>query len=426
MTQRQRFWLFSALGCLAAFMILTVLASALGFWKERTGDLSAYVTAGTNLWSGEEIYRPLEPRPFTYPPFLAVPFAFFSRLPGIVHRPLWYCLNAFVLIGSFGLINRFAPKWITGRAWVFWTLLFALTLRYVGSVFENQSNDLFILFLAAWAATFFESRREAAGGAMVGLGAAIKATPLLFLPVLLWQRRYVGAAALAAALAVATLLPDLFRPREDGRLWVHAWYSTFVADVSPGEPAPKVGEAWSRTNILNQNLAGTLYRLSTPIEGDGDMEIDASVWNPDRGLLRGITLAAQALVLAVVLWGTRPVRAGIEPRELGYRRFGEVGVVGCGMVLLSPMSSKSHFVILCLPVAFCLLDYLYRGRDRVLGALLLGVLATGPLTTKGIWGRELGNQIQARGAITASALLALAATAYALIRHRKRFVGRAR
>jgi hypothetical protein len=288
----------------------------------------------------------------------------------------------------------------------------------VSSCFENQSNDLFIVLLVALCADAAARAREAASGALAGLGAALKATPLLFLPVFLGQRRWRASLGLVVALGAVTLLPDALRPRPDGQLWAVAWYRTFVRGVAPGEPVAKVGGAWAKTNILNQNLAGTLYRLSTPVVEDGDMQVDASVWRPSPGLLKAVTLAAQLLVLALVAWAAWPgrTRAGAPPADADWRRWGEASAVACGMVLLSPMSSKSHFAILMLPISFCLIECFWRRRSVVLVVHLVLILAFGALTTKGIWGRTLGNDLQAHGTVTWTALFALTGTTYALVR----------
>jgi hypothetical protein len=406
-----------ALGSVVAALVLSLLNARLGFWSERTGDLPVYVRAAERMAEGEEIYRPEDPRPFTYPPFLSLAAYPGSLLPESAQRPFWYCLNALVVLALFHLIRRrrreLAPA---RRSWPFWLLLAVLGGRHVSSVFENQSNDLLIVLLVALCADL-APRRDSRAGAMAGLGAALKATPLLFLPVFLWQRRWAAAAGLVAALAAATLLPDLVFPRNDGGSWVLAWRRAFLPEIRPGWPAAKVGGAWSESNILNQNLAGTLYRLSTPVVEDHDMAVNASLWEADRHLLRGIILLAQAAVFGVLLLATRPRwTRGLDAPEFANRRWGEAGAVACGMLLLSPMSSKSHFAILLLPLGFCLADYLYRRRDPVVLAHLLLVFAAGSLTTKAIWGQRVGNLILARGTVTLCALATLSATAYLLVR----------
>ena len=59
--------------------------------------------------------------------------------------------------------------------------------------------------------------REFGGGLLLGLAAAMKATPLLFLPVLIWQRRWRATGAMILGLSVASVAADLVLPPEDGR-----------------------------------------------------------------------------------------------------------------------------------------------------------------------------------------------------------------
>jgi len=414
-----------------AALVLGVLAVALcfanrawGFWERRNGDLPVYLRAAERMQEGDEIYRPEDRRPFTYPPFLALAPAALAALPAWAHRPVWYCLNALVLVTIVLLVQRHTGRRRrdhrrTGRPWVFWTLMALLAGRHVSSAFENQSNDLWIALAVLLCADAGARGRQAASGAWAGLGAAVKATPLLFAPAFLVQKRWTAMLLVVASAGALTLLPDVVAPREDGRSWAVAWYDAFLAgNVAPGATAGRVGNAWDETNILNQNLAGTLTRLSTPVQGDGNMRIDASVWAPSQTTLRVVILLAQLGVLALLAFGLRP-----GARESSaWRRFGEAGAVACGMVLLSPMSSKSHFCVLVVPFAFLLVDWL-RGRDRVTGLVLLGAALTGTFTTKGLWGRSLGNEILARGPVTWCAFLTLLGAVHVLRRRTSGIAG---
>ena len=71
----------------------------------------------------------------------------------------------------------------------------------------------------------------------------------------------------------------------------------------------------------------------------------------------------------------------------------------CGMVLLSPMSSKSHFCVLLLPATYLALELLEaRTRQRSTLFLWVGIfllVALGSLTSKGILGRTQGNLLLA-------------------------------
>jgi len=84
---------------------------------------------------------------------------------------------------------------------------------------------------------------------------------------------------------------------------------------------------------------------------------------------------------------------GESPRSstIAFPRFAwECSAVLCLMLLVSPMSSKAHYVVLILPCFLVAKLAVERRSGWVL--VLLGVLAvTGPLTAKGLIGREWGD-----------------------------------
>ena len=72
----------------------------------------------------------------------------------------------------------------------FWFFLALLGGRYLLSPLENQSHDLMVMVCILGGVLLGGRGREFGGGLLLGLAAAMKATPLLFLPVLVWQRRW--------------------------------------------------------------------------------------------------------------------------------------------------------------------------------------------------------------------------------------------
>lgn len=413
--KRQRWWI-------AVLVAAVFTAGLIGSLKKGTSELPVYVLAGKRMLAGEPIYRPTEPKPFTYPPFFAVPFIPLGFLASeAMQRAIWYLINVAVLAWIVVTLDRAFTRFRTApngqRApptWLFWCLLAVLAGRHVTSVFENQSHDLLILACVVLASGAGLAIAEPRAGAWAGIGAACKATPALFGPVFVWQRRFRAAVAVAIVAVAVTLLPDLLFPAKHGS-WVGQWYDSFLSKITPGQTASAAG-AWAPWNKLNQNLAGSIYRLSTPVENSGRHLFDVSLWNPDRQSLAWLTVGAQLLVLAVLCWVTRPsLTSRLDAEELRLRRLGEGGAIASAMVLLSPMSSKSHFCVLLLPLAVCLVDVLYRDRDRIVIALLGVVFLTGTLTSKGILGNRLGDQVLARGSVTLCAIVTLAAVSRVLL-----------
>jgi hypothetical protein len=412
-------------------LLLLAVAGLVPFLRKQPSELPVYVLGAERMREGSEIYRTSDAKPFTYPPFFALPFVPLVGLPEGWQRTIWYFVTLAALAGVLVCIWRFAGPELEGsgrtRAW-FWVLLAALCGRHLLAVFENQSHDMLVLLCtAAAAAAWAGSRDRPAGargsawaGAWAGLGAACKATPGLFaLPFLL---RPSWPALLAAGLAgaAATLLPDLLLPRADGRLWVVAWIATMVSGLRPGGVAELSG-TWTAGSILNQSLSGTLYRLTTPVPAGpaSPWEIDAAVVALAPDARRLVVLAGQVLVLIAVAWLARGAAARAAPPERAAAvRFGQAAAVACGMVLLSPMSSKSHFGVLLLPVALALVLACRGVRDPWLRLLLLLVFVAGTLSSKGIVRSRLGNLLLAYGSVTWTAVfgLLLAARSIALLR----------
>lgn len=433
-----------------------------------TAEYPCYSCAADRMRHGEPVYLPShDPRlptaPFTYPPFFAWAFMPLTFLPWTVQKLLWFAVSLAALAMVVRLVARcVAPalpssgQGLGGRGqnlvttdhrpratdhhvpvWIFWGLVLVLVGRYVRAGFEMQSHDILVILLVTLSASAGCRGQEARAGLWAGLAAACKATPLLFVPVFLWQRRFKAAAVLCVTAVAATMVPDVAAPSRDGRLWAVAWYHTCLRQIRPGDTAQSHG-GWPKWNKLNQSLAGTLYRLSElPDAASGDVGMDARLWAPSPPVRVAAILAMQLAVLALLAWGTWPrsasprlntsgtecqgrlVGPGLPDPERAFLRFGEASAVVCAMLLLSPMSSKAHFAVLLLPVSFTLADFLYRRRDPLTGAALVVILLVSSLTVKGIWGTALGDQFLARGSVCWATVACLLATVRTL-RQRQR------
>lgn len=417
---RKRLWM---LPVLLAVMVL-------GGWyfgfraKANDRELPVYVVGGERMAGGAEIYRLGEDaKPFTYPPFAAVPFVPFAKVPVDWQPPLWFAINFVILL----LLVRWLHQWAR-REWAgagpprlvwFWVLTALLGAHHVLSVFSNQSHDLFIagavgLCAAAWC------RGQMMAGGWAGLGAAVKATPLLFLGLFVLRRRPWTVVFTLVFFVGLSLLPDWWFPRTDGRWWLQAWYESVLRGIEVGGVANSPG-AWNSHSYLNQSLSGTLTRLLTPAHGEATfVDVHVALANLSPGVcstvLRVSQLGVLGLIAVGVLGAGRAVAAASDgkaaQRTLG---LGEVAAIVCGMVLLSPQSSKSHFCVWMFPAAF-LVDRLLRGRrDLWLWLLVAGAMLLGPFSAKDLVGREFGNKLLAYGSVTWCTLLLLLAVVRVLL-----------
>ncbi|QDT63676.1 glycosyltransferase family 87 protein [Calycomorphotria hydatis] len=394
---------------------LFIVASVIGYFSKH-GDLHVYLKAADRFWAGEQFYRPDDAPAFTYPPFAILPFLPMSGWNETAQRICYATLNGafFATIGwlLISLTGLTGPSSERSRWWMkgAWIIVGVLSLRFVISPLEYKSNDLFV-FALVMAGVFAWSRdKNLWAGASFGLAAAFKATPLLFLPVLIWQRRFGGAAMLMIALGAATVVPDVVQQSPSGELWAVDWYQKFISKVEVAGAAEADG-AWSRWNPLNQSLSGTVYRLMTPIESNGHDVFNVAMWKGNDSTIKMLTLASKLLVLLAIAWGTWPRNeSALSQAERSFRRCGEAGLVLCGMLLLSPMSSKQHFCVLVVPIVVMTLHVVHERRNSFAIGALAVVFCLGTCTAKDLVGRPWGNFLQAGGAVTFCAVACLMGT----------------
>ncbi|MEM7810208.1 MAG: glycosyltransferase family 87 protein [Planctomycetota bacterium] len=411
----------------AAFAaVVAVVATGVGL-LDKHSELPVYLRAAGRFVAGEQFYRPDEPPAFTYPPFAVLPYRPLLSLPESARGPAYAVVNGLLCGVTAWLIAGLAlpvTSGLTVRTRRVCAVAIALLAgRFVLSPLEYQSNDLFVVAFSVVGVAALSRGRSAGGGASLGLAAAFKATPLLFLPVLVWRRQLLAAAAFGVAMIAATGLPDLWSPADDGRPWAVTWYDAFVSKVEVGN-APEAAGAWTRWNGLNQSLGGTIYRLGTPVEPNGIDVFDVAVVSLTPRTVKLVTLAAAACVLLAVAFATFPRdERDLSPSERRFRRLAEAGVVFAAMLLLSPMSSKQHFCVLAVPITVAVVDVATRRRDPwvIAGLAVIGVC--GSLGGKDLVGREFGNFLQACGTITFATLVALATSAHVVSARQREQIG---
>ncbi|MBL8732982.1 MAG: DUF2029 domain-containing protein, partial [Planctomycetes bacterium] len=135
---RSRLWLLP--------LLLAVLVGGGWYFSYRAQssdrELPVYVRGGERMAAGETIYRRgSEDKPFTYPPFAAVPFVPFAKLPADWQPPAWFVVNFAIVLALVRWLHGYARRGLPGlappRPWGFWILTLLLGGRHVLSVFTN-------------------------------------------------------------------------------------------------------------------------------------------------------------------------------------------------------------------------------------------------------------------------------------------------
>ncbi|MGY1651574.1 glycosyltransferase 87 family protein [Geodermatophilus sp. SYSU D01119] len=298
------------------------------------------------------------PYGFTYPPFAALLVLPMALLPYPVVAAGHVLLNVVVLAGlAWWLLTPLARRhgWPLPWAWVLaLPLLFVLEPVRETMGFGQVNLFLVALVLADVAALRRGSRWAGVG---IGLAAAVKLTPGLFVVWLLLTRRFRAAAVATGTAAAATLLAFAVVPGTSWRFWTETLWQT-----------ERVGKL---DKTSNQSLLGALARLTDPAE-------------PPRLVWALLAAAALAFVL------TRAVRVALRGDDLA-----GVALTGLAACLVSPISWSHHFVWL-VPALVVLVDVAagtppapgaprwWRDRPRVLAGALAAVPAA-VLASSAIW-----------------------------------------
>ena len=370
-------------------------------WKNTQFMLVLYDQAALTMYRGE---TPEGVAAMAYPPLLVATYIPFLSLTELAQRIAMLGVMSVLLVCVFSTIQTMIiGKHPFKQTALFWVLVTLIVGRYVVSPIENYSHDIFIAAMVVLGIRYWAQCKEGRGGALLGVAAACKATPLLFLPFLVLQKRWKAAMLMAITTAVAFVLPDLLFPRESGT-WAGHWFSLVLSSLHLSDGTAVVH--WSTWNQLNQSISGTIERLfSFPVNPHADA-VDVSIATFSTTTISYISYGARVLILGILFFAFyKPSKA-----PLVFRRFCEGAILSCGMLLLSPMSSKAHFFLLLLPGVVMARFYLWERRDWILTLIFIIMFLYGTLTVKDLVGTYVGHAVLATGSVTWCTLLAMLGT----------------
>jgi Glycosyltransferase family 87 len=343
-----------------AVWLLVIAATAYypRFVKLPAG-METYPQAASCLWHGQMLQ--VCEQGFTYPPFFALVMLPFAPMPLWLRDFVWYGVTLAATIGAFKLSETIAGKSLAAplaRTELFWLRLFALLLsaKLILAVFENQAYDALVLVAVLLGLSALSEDRPFAAGAGLALAAALKATPLIFLPYLLWKRYFAAAAAFVLVYALASLLPDLLFAPSGGPGYFSTWLGEVAGPALGINPAGAPFAFWDGANILNHSLRGAVAL-------NVDEAHHRSLFEAALAIADGCFMVAVGTLLAVS--PRRPQAIAID---------GSLLLIA--MLMLSPMTSRSHYVALLLPyMTLVALNFRDHRTDKLGRAVLVMSLA---------------------------------------------------
>lgn len=322
----------------ALVMVLVVAVTAVcwGFGLHPGVDSSVYRSGAAAVLHGRSLYGQLAGAaglPFIYPPIAAVVFAPLALLPPQV---AWGLVVALSVLGL-ALVLR-AAAGATGTTWprrvgpgVVLVGVFALEPVWLTLSF-GQVN---ILLMALVVLDVLALPRSRYRGALVGLAAAIKLTPLVFVPYLLLTGRRADAARALGTFAALNALGWVLLPDDTVRFWRSQMLGGVHVTTS----------SW----YGNQSLNGLIQRLSHHAD-----------WAFAAAVVAGLVCVAVALPLARRLHAKGDDLGGLL-------------VTAFAGTLASPISWTHHWIWVA-PLAVLLIR---RGRRPMLAVAALGAVFTG-------------------------------------------------
>lgn len=275
-------------------------------------DLRIYVNAMRWWHDGHPLYEFAHDDPiqgllgFTYPPFAALvlaPLGVIGFRGSVVL--FWAGSAAAVIVTTFWLVKPIARKHKT-PLW-FATLLalpLVSTLEPIRETVNFGQINMLLVLLVLTDLLIVQPRWPKLAGIGIGIAAAIKLTPAIFIVYLLITRRWRAALTATATAAAATGLAAAVAWNDSWYFWTKALWET-----------SRVGHT---DRIANQSILGLLARVSDPAE-------------PSRLVWLGLVM----VVAGYGLWRAR--RAALGGDEV-------VGLTLTGFVggLISPITWPHH------------------------------------------------------------------------------------
>jgi len=386
---------------------MALLAIVLFFsYVRRPGDFIGYAAAGNAVLTGADIYNDTPPGLNNWPPFfslLCVPLALMDRVSPYFARGFWIILNYGVLLLILDMVSRLVYGRRLTLSGANATVSLAssailiplvLTLPFLLYHFLYHQVNLIIFALTLRGLMLQENGRGFLGGLSLGLAAAMKVMPVLFVPYLAYRGRWKPALYAFAATVAFSVSPILILG--PNRFWLdfNTWLT--ICRQNPwgtGSANQSVYAMWDRFlghGIVPFVSPGTFF---LPMSGDPCVRI---AWM--------LSIAFTAVVVLFAFRGHPPL--GSVSSRL------EWSVVFLISAIFGPVGWKHYLVVLIL--ANALLYALYRseeleaGTRRALGAVLLIYFLLSLATSHDLVGRSLAQRFETGAVITYAALILLA------------------
>jgi glycosyl transferase family 87 len=351
-------------------MIPIAIGMGVSAWRRNSPEwTTVLVEAARQLLKAGSVFGATtdpEMNGFVYPPFSALAVVPFTWLSHKVSQLAFYLISLACLCLttrlawdlSGGRTDRSSSKAAKAEHATF-LLACAIAIKFAFNALSHLQTDLIVDALLMLGLLALTQLRFIVAGVCWGLSAAFKGPPLLMIIYLLWRKKF-GAAIVMLAVAIGVnLLPNLVSTPPGGGLWLTQWIISYAKPFGKND----IPGTWYNDIKNNQSIAGAVNRwlATTPTKSKAGVYATPLKPAPSPLTLKGVTtganLAVFAFTVATLFIGSRKSK----PAQGIARQVLECSMFFILTLLLSPMTSRTHFGILILP-AFCLCrDAIYSG-----------------------------------------------------------------
>ncbi len=310
------------------------------------GDLGIYLDVARELVAGgTDVHRDRGAKgPFVYPHVAALPFVLLHEALGDTGaRVAWSAVLGLATVWLLRSAARCVEPF-GGLCWWQWLVFGVLFQRCIAQNLRHGQLSLVVGALVVAGTACLVRGRDVRGGCWLGLAAALKLTPALFLVALPLFGRVRAAVAMLAAAAVAVLLLPwpLCGTAEHGR-----HLQTFAATVRASLTDPAT--AAITEHYAGPSVRGALDHLLQPRPTDRDGHT-VNLFAVDDGTLRAVRSGWSAALAATFAWWCWRARRLPAAQRIAHR----AGAVALAMSVFAPLLRTYHLAAAMVPFAlFC-------------------------------------------------------------------------
>ena len=293
---------------LAATAGVLVAVAALAYAHGHETDLAVYQLGGRDVF-GRALYSAHVDSaagrlPFTYPPFAALLFWPLAHVDTVRAQTMWNLVQAVSLVGLVAVSIRAARgRRLDGRDWAT-ALLLAAPAMFLWPVradfgLGQVEVPLTLLLMVDLTGTPRWRGRALPRGVLVGVAAAVKLTPLVFVPYLLLTRQRRAALTAGGTFVGLSALMGVLTPSNSWSYWSHYVLDTSRIALPDSGGNESLHGALARLGLAPSTLVVLL--LSTLVLGAGTL-VAVEAERRTSPVLGVLVCAATGLMVSPLSW----------------------------------------------------------------------------------------------------------------------------